>query len=50
MLNGDHLWLYSGLDEKILHQCVLFLDSALDTLPGAHALETFYSESGGMSF
>ena len=37
----------SGLDEKILQECVRFMDSILDTAPGARALHAFYSSSAG---
>ena len=37
----------SGLDEKILQECVRFLDTILDSVPGARALETFYCGTGG---
>nr|KAG5693182.1 hypothetical protein BaRGS_014072 [Batillaria attramentaria] len=39
----------SGLDEKILHDCVKFMDSVLDQLPGAHALDSFYSNNGDLT-
>ncbi|KAL8608129.1 hypothetical protein ACOMHN_016584 [Nucella lapillus] len=39
----------SGLDEKILHECIRFLDTTVETLPGAHALEAFYCKSGELT-
>ncbi|XP_076455251.1 E3 ubiquitin-protein ligase UBR4-like isoform X3 [Babylonia areolata] len=39
----------SGLDEKILQECIRFIDSIVENLPGARALDSFYSRTGELT-
>ena len=44
------IFIFSGLDEKILHECIKYFESCLDKIPARKAFRNVYSQAGGGEF